>query len=617
MNFANPIALAWAALVLPIIALYILKIRQRRVPVSTNLFWRQIFEEKRPRSLWETLRHLLSLLIQIALLCLLVFALSEPFFRWEILQARRYVLVVDNSASMNALDGNPSRLAQAKVEGRRVIDALRFRDEMVVIAAGSEPYVAGGLTGHQRTLLAALDKIEPSDGPTRTQAAIDLARRLLGGKRGQKSILLLTDAAFPDAAKLLAESDIDAYLVGKKTANLAITRYQVRRSLVDPIGYEVLVEVVNYSSEPVQFRLEMDLEGDVIDVIPINLEPGAKWNKVIEKTSAEGGKLTARLNRPDALLADNQAWAILPRREPRPVTLVSESNLFLEKVLQAIPLVRLSVAKQLPQVANSSVLVLHKQVLAKMPAGSILVVHPASACDLWDLGEPLQNPIVTKQEKDSPLLAHVRLENVSMPEARRITPKAPVQVLAASLSGEPLICAFDRPEGKVVVLTVNLDKSDLPLQTAFPILVSNALTWFSGAKGELREALAAGSVTEIELPTARGATLLLKSPLGQTRPLPPGAAKTTIGPLDHCGIWSVHRATTQSSRETEGPAEVEIACNLANAAESDLRPPPGLASTSLRTAGGFGGRPIWYDLIFLAWGLAGLEWYLYQRRWIS
>src|SRR5262245_30801023 len=229
MNLAHPAALAWAALALPIVALYILKVRQRRVPVSTNLFWRQIFEEKRPRSLWETLRHLLSLLVQIALLCLLVFALTEPFFRWELLQARKYVLVVDNSASMNATDGAPTRLAAAKAEGRRVIDGLRPRDEMAVIAAGTEPAVACGLTGHQRTLRAALDAIEPTDGPTRVREAVALARRLLGGDRGRKTILLLTDAAFPGAAELLADDDVDASLVGKTTGNVAITRFQVRR----------------------------------------------------------------------------------------------------------------------------------------------------------------------------------------------------------------------------------------------------------------------------------------------------------------------------------------------------------------------------------------------------
>src|SRR5205814_2277083 len=108
MNLANPTLLLWAGLAIPIVVFYILKIRLRRVPVSTVLFWRQIFEEKQPRSIWQHLRHLLSLLLQLIFLCLLVFALTEPFFHWEVLEARRIVVVLDNSASMNATDVNPS-----------------------------------------------------------------------------------------------------------------------------------------------------------------------------------------------------------------------------------------------------------------------------------------------------------------------------------------------------------------------------------------------------------------------------------------------------------------------------------------------------------------------------
>ncbi len=80
MNFLNPMAMIWAGLAVPIIAFYILKIRLRRVPVSTVMFWEQIFEQKQPRSIWQHLRHLLSLLVQLAMLALLVFALAEPFF---------------------------------------------------------------------------------------------------------------------------------------------------------------------------------------------------------------------------------------------------------------------------------------------------------------------------------------------------------------------------------------------------------------------------------------------------------------------------------------------------------------------------------------------------------
>src|SRR3954449_7481439 len=134
MSLAVPLALLWSLLAIPIVVFYILKIRLRRVPVLKTIFWQQIYDEKRPRSLWQILRHLLSLLVQIIWLLLLVFALTEPFFTWEILQARRLILVVDNSASMRATDVAPMRLELAKQLGKQIISGLRFRDEMAIVA---------------------------------------------------------------------------------------------------------------------------------------------------------------------------------------------------------------------------------------------------------------------------------------------------------------------------------------------------------------------------------------------------------------------------------------------------------------------------------------------------
>src|ERR1700739_1472491 len=114
MNLVHPAALFLGALVVPIVAFYILKVRLRRMPVSTLLFWEQIFEEKKPRSLWQRLRHWISLLLQPAILARLLSPLAAPIFKWQQARARRLVLVVDNSASMNATDVGPSRLESAK-----------------------------------------------------------------------------------------------------------------------------------------------------------------------------------------------------------------------------------------------------------------------------------------------------------------------------------------------------------------------------------------------------------------------------------------------------------------------------------------------------------------------
>ena len=526
MNLLHPLALAWLGLAIPIVIFYILKIRMRRVPVSTTLFWRQIFEEKQPRSIWQKLRHLLSLLVQLAFLLLIVLALTEPIFKWEIRDARKLVLVIDNSASMNATDSEPgpTRLAKAREDALALIDGLRFRDEMAIIAAGTQPTVRCGMTGHQSTLRDELAKIAPTDGPTRVKEAVELGRRLLADQsdpknKGRSSVYVLTDGGFDDSAKLAESGDVKILGVGsKKTGNVGISKFQVRRSLIDPIGYQILVEVVNASDAVVETRLEMDLDGSAVDVVPLKLEPGKPYRKVFEKTSADGGRLVARINRPDALLADNQAWAILPRREIQTVTLVSGGNLFLEKVFEANPLVKLAVAGSNAALPPGGIRVFHKTVPEKLPPGPILVIEPTTSTDLWTVGEVQQNPIVTKQAKDSPLMAHVKLENVLMPEARQLKlGEGKVQVLASSLTNDPLYAAIDRPEGKVLVLTVNLEKGDLPLQTAFPILMANALGWFSGTKGELRESLPTGAVTDIELPPAANAAqggLALQSPDG-------------------------------------------------------------------------------------------------------
>src|SRR6516162_2528880 len=253
MNLANPLALVWAGLLIPVVVFYILKIRLRRVPVSTVLFWRQIFEEKKPRSLWQRLRHLLSLLVQLAFLCLLVGALAQPFFAWEINASRQVVLVIDNSASMNATDVTPTRLGRAKELGQNVIDGLRSRDQMAIVAAGTQPQVICGLTGHLRTLHEYLASVTAGDGSTRVAEAVALAEQLVGGESNVQ-IIVLTDGCAKGMDEIVKKDNVEVVAVGRRTGNVAITAFQVRRSLLDPIGYEILVEVVNHSADPVECR---------------------------------------------------------------------------------------------------------------------------------------------------------------------------------------------------------------------------------------------------------------------------------------------------------------------------------------------------------------------------
>ena len=140
-------------------------------------------------------------------------------------------------------------------------------------------------------------------------------------------------------------------------------------------------------------------------------------------------------------------------------------------------------------------------------------------------------------------MAHVRLDNVRDARGTQADVQGSVQVLAAAPSGDPLYVRFDRPQGKVVVLTVNLDKGDLPLQTAFPIMATNALAWFWGTRGELRESIAAGAATEVEVPLKEVPPDSARDLSARARRRRPsasrGVGRLTVGPLDQCGVWSI------------------------------------------------------------------------------
>lgn len=690
MSFALPIAFTLAALAVPIVALYVLKVRLRRVAVSTNLFWKQICDEKPPRSFWQHFRHLLSLLLQLLCLLLIVIAIADPYLSRELLKSRRLVLVIDNSASMRATDVAPSRLDAAKAAALEIMDGLRFRDEVAIVLAGSTPEVVVGMSGNTPTLRDAINAIPFSDSPTQLTAAIDLGRQLIG-QHPHAQVVVLTDGAVDSMelssvlvseaieapteslpAAAVAPSDsaansttpVEYRLFATDASNIGITQLQVRRSLIDPLGYEILASVRNASANPIACRLELSLNDIPVDVIPLKLKPEERWSRSIEKTSLEGGRLRGVLtqiqandeadvseksngtdfNIHDLLPTDNSAWAMLPGRRTQRVLIVSQGNLFLQKVFEANPLVEVTVRKDFPERwPADSIIVLHGKVPSILPPGNVFVVDPIGSCDQWEQGDVIENPIVTEQDNLSPLMTHIRLENVLIPDAKQLLFRTPPHSLAKTLSGEIVYAEVKRPDGKCLVLSVNLDRSDLVFRTAFPIMTANLLGWFFGSTGELQPSLPTDAVTTVTLDETAGAAENLKliSPEGVSSPVvvtagtdsqtvnssatdpltADGLAETTIGPLNEVGVWAVIRGVKDAQTNVDSPDQVlaEVAVNLADDRETDLRPMKELIESPqmhFPSAGWFS-RPFWFYLILMACVLTTLEWFLYQRRLIS
>src|SRR5947208_2172977 len=118
-----PLAAAGVAAVgtVALVALYLLRERERRVAVAFVPLWDPGGGERRLERIGRRLRRWLSLLLQLVILWLLVFALADPRpaagARNE--RSRGFLVLLDRSSSMRAAQG--SRMAAARREAHRII----------------------------------------------------------------------------------------------------------------------------------------------------------------------------------------------------------------------------------------------------------------------------------------------------------------------------------------------------------------------------------------------------------------------------------------------------------------------------------------------------------------
>src|SRR5512142_651453 len=129
MEWLSPfVGLYAAAVAVPLLLLlYFLKLKRREVIVSSTLLWRRAVQDLQVNAPFQRLRRNLLLLVQLVALAAVLAALGRPVLSLTAGPGKRYVLLIDRSASMNAADaaGGRTRLDEARRQARSLIDSLR------------------------------------------------------------------------------------------------------------------------------------------------------------------------------------------------------------------------------------------------------------------------------------------------------------------------------------------------------------------------------------------------------------------------------------------------------------------------------------------------------------
>ena len=646
-----------------VLSLYFLKLKRRELVVPSTLLWKKAMEDIHVNSIWQRLRKNLLLYLQLLFLALIALACLRPGWSGQNRVGERRIYIIDNSASMQATDVQPSRLEMAKKKVKELLSDTTGDDVGMVIAFSDRADVRQGFTNDRNRLLSAVDSIEPTSHATDVGEALRAAAGLANPGRSSfdnlndimvadaipATVYLLSDGAFGDLGDFdLGKLKLEYLPIGEpKAANLGIISFAVQRNEDKNGQLETFARIVNNSDEKVEFSASLELDGQLLDASTASIEAGQESGLLFELSDVEQGQLKLQLDYADSLAADNTAYAAIRPARPINVLLITPGNSALETALQT-PRVQLvaSVRIEPPSFmtdplyitatadANFDLILFDQCAPKEMPASNTMfigsvppfptapVANPGDATDKnqWRFGQPQGPVVVLDVNRSNTITQYLEMGAVSIVEARTVTPPESGVVLMSADIG-PIFSVAPRGPfqdavlGFSIVLATSEGSSintDWGIKRSFPVFVYSAIEYLGGG------------ITESSAPTVQPGWpigLLLSNRFKNFQVIAPNGEKTELTRGDESRYnftkTDVLGAYQVFAEGFERPVET-FCVNLFSSRESNLAVADSVsmgfekvvASGALVQAR----QEIWRWILLLGLALLVVEWIVFNRR---
>ena len=629
MNFAAPLAFALGALAIPITVLYILKVKRRRVQVPYLRLWEQLLVETKARSLFKRLKRLYSLLLQLLILIAMMMALTQPAIDLSSVKKESIVLLLDTSASMQALEGDEdsetkeTRFEQMVERASDFIEGRSFEDEMMLVAVSDRVDVLCSFNRNTILLRDALEKIEPTNGNLDVAKAYAFAREVTAD-RENPVVLFLSDGAAGEVRRVIGEDEnADIVPIGTATENVGIVRFSARKNT--SLGTDFLLGVIkNFGEEEAEFRYEIQINQATTKVEDKKLAPGEEFTIESQYVLNEGATIQLTVENDDALQIDNKAWAVVRATRLRKVVLVAANEVVAQPFMIAL--------RAMDEVISADTFAVTVENYAGLSAeekrADVTICVDAIPAELPDDGNlilmnsPLPDflparivgrdaePEVWDWDREHLLNRYLNYRDLPIPPAHVVKLQAGAATSLVTSYEGPLISAFELTDRMAVYVAFDMTAKLFPFRLAFPMLLRNSIAWF-----EVEEDLV------LEPDYAVGDTIQPLRPIGEQQ-----ISATFFRDGQPVTRRFATREGTFYFDETEEPggylfrisgANYPVSVNLFDASESSIAPdePEAEADKDLVEDGRhLLNRDLWAIFALVGLLLWALEWAFYHRR---
>ena len=450
-----------------IIIMYLLKQKAVDTPIASLFLWNEMYRNVEANTPWEKLKKNWLLILQILTLIILIIALASPYILSGSAGADHAVIVIDNSASMNAMyDENQTRLEYAVNEAQDYVRGLKTGTGISIITSNSKATLVLSNSDDKIQAVNELKDIQP------TYVAGDCASGIEMVKSMQTQWESVETVCFTDTNVIMDQ--IEGYIVD--------TYVPVNNTSVDYVGHGmnngklvVLAKISNHGTDPITTDVNLYGDDELLQIKNVTIASAESEVIYFDNIEFDGNALCVEITGQDGIAEDNCSYDVLAEQKVTKVLLMTEANLYLEKALELVDGVEITKSNDIASFSEFTaqkydLYIFDGMAPEVLPVEGNMIFINVRCDELYETVSPMGGVMISGAKHS----ITEYLEHLSFGVSN-------VYALNKPDWGETFLEAGDTCVGfigktddrKVCVIGFDFHNSDLPLKMEFPILIYN------------------------------------------------------------------------------------------------------------------------------------------------
>jgi len=532
MTFLAPHFLWGLLALLPLTAVFLLKVKPKVHQTNAWFLWQKVFEEKQSSSLFSKLRHLWSLLLLAIATILLVLALASPRFSEQSTQDK--IIIIDTSASMGTKDGITTRIDKAKTDAHNMIRNLSGNQRVLIATLDNKLTFLTHLTRNTKDLHDAVDSLEASDLPLSPNAVEEISNILESSndKSSHRVVLLSDGCGTFELLENHKDKNIQSINYFNQANNIGIIGADIQRLPGENNPAQCMVQLASSNKEEKEIELEIihTATGTIGKINTIKVSPGQNKPIFFRLNNVEDGQWEARILEEDSLDQDNLVHMQIQPLRAIPIATLAEDKFFYERCVEAFQysgggLILSSLEDAVLTLSHGS---------APQSNQDTLVFAPTGESNYWsEIGNDIEVEITEAKNADHPALRHLDLNYMRFPGAKKIKAPESATILVETHDGIPLIYVVNEANKSIVIVNLDPSEGEFVLSPWFPVLIYDVASYLDGTTKSLQSLYSTGS--QISFDTTEN--IQVTSPDGAENSITPGNSI----PLDQAGTYTIEQ----------------------------------------------------------------------------